>query len=97
MNGYVRALALAAREAQASIAACDGATRRALLEGMAMRLEAGQDAILAANGDDMRRAAAAGAGRATLDRLMLDAARVQGMAAALRGVPMPMVSPSEIS
>lgn len=86
MSGYVRNLALAAREAQAAIAACDGATRRALIEGMAARLEAGREAILAANADDMMRAAAAGAGKATLDRLMLDPMRVQGIADALREV-----------
>ena len=86
MSGYVRNLALAAREAQAAIAACDGATRRALIEGMAARLQAGQAGILAANADDMMRAAAAGAGKATLDRLMLDPMRVQGIADALREV-----------
>ena len=86
MSGYVRNLALGAREAQAAIAACDGATRRALIEGMAARLEAGREAILAANSDDMMRAAAAGAGKATLDRLMLDPMRVQGIADALREV-----------
>ena len=86
MSGYVHNLALAAREAQAAIAACDGATRRALIEGMAARLEAGREAILAANSDDMMRAAAAGAGKATLDRLMLDPMRVQGIADALREV-----------
>ena len=86
MSGYVRNLALAAREAQAAIAACDGATRRALIEGMAARLQAGQAGILAANADDMARAAAAGAGKATLDRLMLDPMRVQGIADALREV-----------
>ena len=86
MSGYVRNLALAAREAQAAIAACDGATRRALIEGMAARLQAGQAGILAAKADDMARAAAAGAGKATLDRLMLDPMRVQGIADALREV-----------
>ena len=86
MSGYVRNLALAAREAQAAIAACDGATRRALIEGMAARLQAGQAGILAANADDMMRAAAAGVGKATLDRLMLDPMRVQGIADALREV-----------
>ncbi|GAB1407861.1 glutamate-5-semialdehyde dehydrogenase [Thermomonas brevis] len=86
MSGYVRRLALAAREAQAAIAAADGKNRRALLEAMAERLLAGQDAILAANARDMASAAANGAGKATLDRLLLDAARVQGMAEALREV-----------
>ncbi|RZA21304.1 MAG: glutamate-5-semialdehyde dehydrogenase [Lysobacteraceae bacterium] len=86
MSGYVRKLALAAREAQAVIAAADAATRRGLIEAMASQLLAGQAAILAANADDMQRAAAAGAGKATQDRLLLDAGRVQGMAVALREV-----------
>lgn len=86
MSGYVRNLAQAARAAQAAIAAADAATRRALLEGMADQLLAGQDAILEANAGDMARAAANGAGKATLDRLLLDAARVRGMADALREV-----------
>lgn len=86
MRGYVRGLAMAAREAQPAIASCDGPTRRALIERMAALLEAGQAAILAANAADLDRAAAAGAGKATLDRLMLDASRVQGMATALREV-----------
>ncbi|WP_271680646.1 glutamate-5-semialdehyde dehydrogenase [Thermomonas mangrovi] len=86
MTGYVRGLALAARQAQAAIAAADAATRRRLLETMADQLLAGEAAILAANADDLAKAAAHGAGKATLDRLALDPARVRGMAEALREV-----------
>ncbi|MDE2406810.1 MAG: glutamate-5-semialdehyde dehydrogenase [Xanthomonadaceae bacterium] len=86
MSGYVRALAQAARAAQLQIAALSGAQRQALLEAMATQLLAGQEAILAANAQDVARAATAGANKATLDRLLLDAGRVQGMAAALREV-----------
>lgn len=86
MSGYVRGLALAAREAQAAIASADAATRRRLLEAMADHVLAGQDAILAANADDLAKAAANGAGKATLDRLALDPARVRGMVEALREV-----------
>lgn len=101
LNGYVRGLALAAREAQAAIAACDGAARRALIEAMAARLLDREEAILAANAGDLQRAAAAGANKAALDRLMLDAARVQGIAAALREVaaqpdPLGEVTRSEV-
>ena len=101
MSGYVRELALAARQAQAAIAACESIKRYALLEGMAAHLEAGQAGILAANADDMQRAVAAGANKASLDRLLLDAARVQGMAAALREVaaqpdPLGAVTRSEV-
>lgn len=86
MSGYVRQLAQAARAAQAVIAAADASTRRALLEGMAGELLAGQDAILEANAGDLERARQAGANKATLDRLALDPARVRGMAEALREV-----------
>ncbi len=53
MTGYVRGLALAARQAQAAIAAADAATRRRLLDAMADQLLAGEAAILAANADDL--------------------------------------------
>jgi glutamate-5-semialdehyde dehydrogenase len=101
MSGYVRKLALAARQAQVAIAACESIKRYALLEGMAAHLEAGQAGILAANADDMQRAVAAGATKASLDRLLLDSARVQGMAAALREVaaqpdPLGAVTRSEV-
>ena len=86
MTGYVRGLALAARQAQAAIAAADAATRRRLLDAMADQLLAGEAAILAANADDLAKATAHGAGKATLDRLMLDPMRVQGIADALREV-----------
>ena len=86
MSGYVRELALAARAAQSAIAMADSATRRDLIEAMAMHLQAGQATILAANAEDMRRAAASGASKATLDRLLLNPERVRGMADALREV-----------
>jgi glutamate-5-semialdehyde dehydrogenase len=86
MTGYVRGLALAAREAQLAIASADSETRRGLLLEMAEQLLAGRDAILAANADDLAKAAANGASKATLDRLALDPGRVRGMADALREV-----------
>ena len=85
-SGYVRGLALAAREAQMAIASADAGARRGLLVAMADHLLAGQDAILGANADDLVKAAANGANKATLDRLALDAERVRGMADALREV-----------
>ncbi|MDI1252919.1 glutamate-5-semialdehyde dehydrogenase [Thermomonas sp.] len=100
MSGYVRELALAARQAQVAIALSDAATRRTLIEGMADQLLAGQAAILAANAGDVATAAANGASNATLDRLALDPQRVQGMADALREVaaqvdPLGVVTRSE--
>ena len=61
MSGYVRGLALAAREAQVAIASSDAQTRRGLIEGMAAHLLAGQQAILAANREDLAKATANGA------------------------------------
>ena len=86
LHGYVRGLALAARDAQVAIASADAETRRGLLIAMAHQLLAGQDAILGANADDLAKAAANGANKATLDRLALDPGRVRGMADALREV-----------
>ncbi|MEN9311605.1 MAG: hypothetical protein RLY77_1730 [Pseudomonadota bacterium] len=83
MSGYVRNLAVAARQAQRVIAACSGAQRSALLEDMAAQLLEGHANILSANALDMQAARERGASNATLDRLLLDAARVQGMATAL--------------
>ena len=85
-SGYVRGLALAAREAQVAVAMADAEARRTLLEAMADQLLAGQGTILAANADDLAKAAANGATKATLDRLALNPERVQGMADALREV-----------
>ena len=85
-RGYVRGLALAAREAQVAVAMADAEARRTLLEAMADQLLAGQGTILAANADDLAKAVANGATKATLDRLALNPERVQGMADALREV-----------
>jgi glutamate-5-semialdehyde dehydrogenase len=86
MSGYVRELVLAARQAQAAIASADAATRRALIEGMADQLLAGQAAILAANADDIATAAANSTSKFTLDRLALDPQCECGMTDALHVV-----------
>ena len=86
MTGYVRELALAARAAQRQIATCSAVQRQALLEAMAVQLLDSQASILVANAQDMGQAAANGASKATLDRLLLDPARIAGMASALREV-----------
>ena len=85
-HDYMRRLALTAREAQVAVAMADAEARRTLLEAMADQLLAGQGTILAANADDLAKAAANGATKATLDRLALNPERVQGMADALREV-----------
>lgn len=86
MTGYVRNLAERARAAQHAIAALDSAARVALLEAMADAVDAGRRDILEANAQDMARAAAKGTQGAMLDRLELDAGRVDGIVQALREV-----------
>jgi glutamate-5-semialdehyde dehydrogenase len=82
----IRSMALACRDAVPSLAALDGARKAALLRDMAAALEARCADVLAANARDMAQAAAKGVQGAMLDRLRLDAARVTGIAQALREV-----------
>ena len=82
----LREQALACREAARAIAVLDTAAKRKLLHAMAVALEAQADAVLAANAQDMQQAAAKGVQGALLDRLRLDAPRVQAIADALREV-----------
>ena len=82
----IRAQALACRAAAQQVAELDTANKRALLNDMAARLEVHGEAILAANAEDMLRAAARGVQGAMLDRLRLDEARIATIAIALRGV-----------
>jgi glutamate-5-semialdehyde dehydrogenase len=82
----IRAQALACRAAAQQVAELDTASKRALLNDMAARLEVHGEAILAANAEDMLRAAARGVQGAMLDRLRLDEARIATIAIALREV-----------
>jgi glutamate-5-semialdehyde dehydrogenase len=79
----MRQIGAAAVEAQRALAAAPGEQRDRALRAMAAALRARQSAILEANALDMAAAAAADLGRASLDRLRLDAARIEAMA---RGV-----------
>ena len=84
MSGHVRALAEAARAAQPALAALAPERRRRLIEGMARSIGTRQAQVLAANAEDMARGEAAGLSSAMLDRLRLDAVRLEAIAAALR-------------
>jgi len=89
----IRTQALACRQACRTIAALDSARKAALLTAMAGQLLADEAAILAANVQDLDNARAAGIGSAMLDRLMLNPARLAGIADALRevaGLPDPV-------
>ena len=86
MSGHVRALAERARSAAAAIAALDADARQRLIEDMAAQLDADRVGILAANAEDMRRGEGYGLGKALLDRLALDDARVDGIVRAVREI-----------
>ena len=85
-SGYVRGLALRAREAADIMATSSAEQRQALVEAMADAVEAGRAEILAANADDVQRARTAGTAGAMLDRLSLDERRIAGIVTALREI-----------
>ncbi len=68
------------------LAQAPGDKRTAALTAMAANLRAAREAILAANANDVVRARDAGRGAAFIDRLMLDAARIDAMAAGVETI-----------
>jgi glutamate-5-semialdehyde dehydrogenase len=82
----VPAAAARARAAAHDLAVATRAAKDAALHAMADGLVAAVSDILAANAEDLETARAAGTPDAILDRLRLDRARVEGMAAGLREV-----------
>lgn len=86
MSPDVRALALAAREAQRAVAALTAAQRNALLAAMAGRLLADADPILAANAEDVAEARERELSAALIDRLRLDRERLVAVATGVRAV-----------
>jgi glutamate-5-semialdehyde dehydrogenase len=75
-----------AREAARVLALTGGAQKDNALAAMAQAIRAGQEAILAANAEDVAEAKAAGQKAAFLDRLALDEKRVAAMAGGLEVV-----------
>jgi glutamate-5-semialdehyde dehydrogenase len=73
----------AARRAARTLALASPAQKNRALAAMAKVLRGSHAAILAANGEDVTDAKAAGATAAFLDRLSLDAKRIEAMAAGL--------------
>ncbi len=82
----MRALGRAARTAATQLAMTDGATKDNGAQAMAAELRLRGADILAANAADMSEAKAKGLGAALLDRLMLDAKRVEAMAKGLEEI-----------
>lgn len=68
------------------LAVADVATRRAWLERLATALETEQEALLAANRQDLEAARAKGVDDARYDRMRLDAGRLAAIAAAVREI-----------
>ena len=79
-------IAMACRDAGAAIAALSTSAKRRILEMMAAAIEAPAPAILVANARDVEAAQAKGLSASMIDRLRLDAARLAGVAAAVRDV-----------
>ncbi|TNF61063.1 MAG: glutamate-5-semialdehyde dehydrogenase [Rhodobacteraceae bacterium] len=75
-----------ARAAAAELAFADPQAKRAALEAAADAVSAATTAIIAANARDMEYGREKGLSPAMLDRLMLDAARIEGIARGLRAV-----------
>lgn len=75
-----------ARAASRELARLNSAARNAGLEAMALEIEAGAQAILNANREDLAEAERAGLGRASLDRLLLNEARISAIARSIREV-----------
>jgi glutamate-5-semialdehyde dehydrogenase len=86
MTGPVTALAERAREASHGLALATRAQKDRALEAMADALLAREDAILAANAEDVARAEAGGTPPNIVDRLRLSPERLAGMAQGLRDV-----------
>jgi glutamate-5-semialdehyde dehydrogenase len=79
-------LGRSAREASAVLARSDAAAKNAALKEAAAALRSRQGEILAANARDLDRAKARRLGAALLDRLALDASRIEAMARGLEEI-----------
>lgn len=73
-----------AQRAARALATVPAPRRHAAVEAIAAGIEGAADAILAANAEDLERGRANGLATGLLDRLLLDPARIAGLAAAAR-------------
>ncbi len=86
ISALMSELGTRARAAASVLASADPAAKRAALEAAAEALLQGSDEVLAANARDLDYGRDKGLSDAMLDRLMLDQARIEGIAAGLRAV-----------
>ena len=82
----VLALCAAAQAAAPTLARTSTSTRDRVLAAMAERIDGAHDAVLAANAIDIDAGAGSGLSTAMQDRLRLDDARLEGIAASLRAL-----------
>ncbi len=82
----MREIGRGARDAAHTLALAPASRKNAALAAMAKALRAARLAILAANAEDLAEAKSSGATAAFLDRLTLDAARVEAMAAGIEAI-----------
>ncbi len=80
------ALGARARHAATALALADSAQKNACLQHAADNLRANASDIIAANARDMKSATASGVNDARLDRIMIDAARVENIAKAVEDI-----------
>ncbi len=92
-NSTIKEMALAAKAAAVTLAATPTAKKAAALKAAARAIREAEADILAANQKDMAAGEKKGLSTAMLDRLMLNSARVEGIAAgveAVAGLPDPV-------
>ena len=80
------AIGVAARQAARAMREADDATKTKALQAAAKAIRAHADEILAANAKDIEAAKAGGMAAAMLDRLALNAARIEAMAKGVEDV-----------
>jgi glutamate-5-semialdehyde dehydrogenase len=83
LEAAMRDIGRQARKAARALALAPAAQKNQALQAMAKALRNAEPAILGANGEDVSDAKSAGATAAFLDRLTLDAARIEAMAEGL--------------
>jgi glutamate-5-semialdehyde dehydrogenase len=86
MNGLAKQAAQAAREASIALSQASEAKRNEALFAMASALRQRTQEVLCANARDMEAARTKGTKESLLDRLMLDAGRIDAIAAALESL-----------
>lgn len=82
----IKALCVSAREASYQLATLSGGERNALLKLIAQNISASSDEIIEANKIDIENARKNGIKEAMIDRLMLNRARIEGIASSIMHV-----------